>query len=119
MSVVSIKKESLASIMAANDTESSKASVADLHIKPELAAAPLVDMPINSTEVKFVEPSKPVEPSKFQLQFKAFMQWLLPPVFGLLMLLAVWALIAAQAQGLPGPIKTFQSAVELFSHAFE
>ncbi len=118
MSVVSIKKESLASMMAANDTESSKASVAGLQIEPEQAAAPVITEPINSTEVKFVEPSKPVEPSKFQLQFKAFMQWLLPPIFGLLMLLAIWALISAQAQGLPGPIKTFQSAVELFSHPF-
>ena len=111
MSVVSIKKESLASIMAANDTESSKASVADLPIKAEQAATVIAE-PIKSTAVKSVEPSK------LQLQFKAFMQWLLPPVFGLLILLAVWALIAAQSQGLPGPIKTFHSAVELFSHPF-
>ena len=111
MSVVSIKKESLASIMAANDTESSKASVADLPIKAEQVAT-VIAKPIKSTAVKFAEPSK------LQLQFKAFMQWLLPPVFGLLMLLAVWALIAAQSQGLPGPIKTFHSAVELFSHPF-
>ncbi len=57
-------------------------------------------------------------PSKFELQLKAFLQWLLPPLIGLLMLLAVWALIAAQSQGLPGPIKTFASAVALFSHPF-
>ena len=58
------------------------------------------------------------EPSKFTVNVVTFFQWLLPLVFGLLMLLAVWALIAAQAQGLPGPIKTFQSALELFSHPF-
>jgi len=121
MSVVSIKKESLASIMAANDAESSKASVAeaDVGIRLEQATVAAITEPSQFVETsKVVEPNKVIEPSKLQLQFKAFMQWLLPPVFGLLMLLAVWALISSQAQGLPGPIKTFQSAVELFSHPF-
>ena len=111
MSVVSIKKESLASIMAANDTESSTASVANNKTEPTATSAAAVS-------VKVLAPVSVLAPSKLQLQFKAFMQWLLPPVFGLLLLLAVWALISAQAQGLPGPIKTFQSAVELFSHPF-
>ena len=110
MSVVSIKKESLASIMAANDTESSTASVANNKTEPTATSA--------AVSVKVLAPVSVLAPSKLQLQFKAFMQWLLPPVFGLLLLLAVWALISAQAQGLPGPIKTFQSAVELFSHPF-
>ena len=111
MSVVSIKKESLASIMAANDTESSTASVANNKTEPTATSAA-------SVSVKVLAPVNVLAPSKLQLQFKAFMQWLLPPVFGLLLLLAVWALISAQAQGLPGPIKTFQSALELFSHPF-
>ena len=111
MSVVSIKKESLASIMAANDTESSTASVANNKTEPTATNAAAVS-------VKVLAPVNVLAPSKLQLQFKAFMQWLLPPVFGLLLLLAVWALISAQAQGLPGPIKTFQSALELFSHPF-
>ena len=111
MSVVSIKKESLASIMAANDTESSTASVANNKTEPTATSAAAVS-------VKVLAPVNVLAPSKLQLQFKAFMQWLLPPVFGLLLLLAVWALISAQAQGLPGPIKTFQSALELFSHPF-
>ena len=58
------------------------------------------------------------QPSKLAVNANTFFQWLLPPLFGLLMLFAVWALISAQSQGLPGPIKTFQSAVELFSHPF-
>ena len=111
MSVVSIKKESLASIMAANDTESSTASVANNKTEPTATSAAAVS-------VKVLAPVNVLAPSKLQLQFKAFMQWLLPPVFGLLLLLAIWALISAQAQGLPGPIKTFQSALELFSHPF-
>ena len=97
--------------MAANDTESSTASVANNKTEPTATSAV-------SVSVKVLAPVNVLAPSKLQLQFKAFMQWLLPPVFGLLLLLAVWALISAQAQGLPGPIKTFQSALELFSHPF-
>ena len=106
MSAIPIEKENLVSMMAANDTQSSKASV--VQIKPEqlLGATSKPAMPIG------------VEASKRQQQLKAFFQWLLPPMFGLLMLLAAWSLIAAQTQGLPGPIKTFHSAVKLFSHPF-
>ena len=49
---------------------------------------------------------------------KEIMRQLIPPAIGLLLLLAVWSLIAAQAQGLPGPISTFKAAVVLFSDPF-
>ena len=49
---------------------------------------------------------------------RSVMQHLIPPTIGLLLLLAVWSLIAAQAQGLPGPISTFKAAVILFSDPF-
>ena len=49
---------------------------------------------------------------------RSVMQHLIPPIIGLLLLLAVWSLIAAQAQGLPGPISTFKAAVILFSDPF-
>ncbi|MGQ3089772.1 MAG: nitrate ABC transporter permease [Methylophilus sp.] len=45
-------------------------------------------------------------------------EWLLPPVIGLLVFGAIWATVAALTQGLPGPLKTWQSAVELFSDPF-
>ena len=49
---------------------------------------------------------------------KEIMRQLIPPAIGLLLLLAVWSLIAAQAQGLPGPVSTFKAAVVLFSDPF-
>jgi nitrate/nitrite transport system permease protein len=52
------------------------------------------------------------------VQLKSFLQWLLPPMFGILMLLAVWTLISQQSPNLPGPVKTWISALELFSHPF-
>jgi len=42
----------------------------------------------------------------------------LPPVIGLMVFAAIWATVAALTQGLPGPVKTWQSAVELFSDPF-
>jgi nitrate/nitrite transport system permease protein len=123
MSTVSIKKESLGSIMqdskeAANDNVlmpkiKQTYSEFDQELKQKnaatLKAKALANAELNAAQIA---------PSQFELQLNAFMQWLLPPMFGLLLLLGVWALISAQSQGLPGPVKTFLSAVDLFSHPF-
>jgi nitrate/nitrite transport system permease protein len=49
---------------------------------------------------------------------KRAFEWLLPPEIGLMIFAAIWATVAALTQGLPGPVKTWQSAVELFSDPF-
>lgn len=59
-----------------------------------------------------------VVPSQLSLQTKAFFQWLIPPVIGMCLLIAIWALISQQTKGLPGPISTFKEAVVLFSDPF-
>lgn len=51
-------------------------------------------------------------------RLKNFAQVLIPPLFGMLFLLAIWSLIAAQTNGLPGPVKTFKAAIVLFSDPF-
>ncbi len=51
----------------------------------------------------------------------AIMKWtmqLLPPMLGILLFLGVWALIAVSSPNLPGPAKTWASAVQLFSDPF-
>ena len=40
-----------------------------------------------------------------------------PPLLGLVLFVAVWALVA-QHTGLPGPVKTWDSAVQVFAHPF-
>ncbi|MGZ8270372.1 MAG: nitrate ABC transporter permease, partial [Methylophilus sp.] len=47
-----------------------------------------------------------------------FFQWILPPIIGLGLLIAIWAVISSQSQGLPGPVSTWHSAVELFKDPF-
>jgi len=42
----------------------------------------------------------------------------LPPLLGMLLFIAVWALIANTNKSIPGPIETWVSAVELFSDPF-
>lgn len=40
------------------------------------------------------------------------------PLLGITLFIAVWALIAARSEGLPGPLATWYSALELFSDPF-
>lgn len=51
-------------------------------------------------------------------QVTRFLKWALPPIFGLFLLVMIWSLIAEHRPELPGPIKTWASAVELFSDPF-
>ncbi len=49
------------------------------------------------------------------------MKWtmlLLPPVLGLLLFVGLWAIVASSSPNLPGPTKTWLSAVQLFSDPF-
>lgn len=49
---------------------------------------------------------------------RAWVIAVLPPVLGLAMFVAVWAVLAGARQDLPGPVATWHSAVELFSDPF-
>ena len=63
----------------------------------------------------------PVRPKKvigLAAVARACFEWLLPPVFGILLLFAIWTVLSVQTQGLPGPVATFKSAVQVFSHPF-
>ncbi|MDG9923667.1 MULTISPECIES: nitrate ABC transporter permease [unclassified Pseudomonas] len=42
----------------------------------------------------------------------------IPPLLGIALFIGVWALIAARSEGLPGPLSTWHSAVELFADPF-
>jgi nitrate/nitrite transport system permease protein len=99
MSAVSISKESLNTIMKSETTLASKA-------------------PAANQEVAATAPKTAANPGKIAQQTRAFFQWVLPPMFGILLLLAVWTLISYQSKGLPGPVSTWHSAVLVFSDPF-
>ena len=93
MSAISVSKESLQEIRAANDT------IAIEKGSPRTVA-----------EESFMKqvPAKLVGAIK----------WAIPPLLGLVALVGVWALIAQASPNLPGPAKTWVSAVQLFSDPF-
>ena len=93
MSAISVSKESLQEIRAANDT------IAIEKGSPRTVA-----------EESFMK----------QIPAKLFgaIKWAIPPLLGLLLLVGVWALIAQASPNLPGPGKTWVSAVELFRDPF-
>ena len=103
MSAISIGKESLKVIMKNKNTVISKGT-AMTNAENNVATA--------SKE------STKHQSNKFGIKAYGFFRWLLPPVFGILLLLAVWSLISHQSPNLPGPLKTWHSAVELFSDPF-
>ena len=76
---------------------------------------------MTATKNKVIAPMVEISknsPSQLMINVNSFFKWLIPPVFGLLMLLAIWTLISHQSPNLPGPLKTWHSAVELFSDPF-
>lgn len=73
----------------------------------------------SQTQTKATSPKPSRLPSTpFALRVRAFLQWLLPPVAGLLFMLAIWTLISHQNASLPGPLSTWHAATELFSDPF-
>jgi nitrate/nitrite transport system permease protein len=126
MNAVSIEKESLASIME-NSKKLEHKVPADKALTPnikknysafekELKKRRKVEA--KSRVLAIHQANAASEPSQSMLKLKAFFQWFLPPLFGLLLLLAVWTLIAHQSQNFPTPLTTFKSAVILFSDPF-
>jgi nitrate/nitrite transport system permease protein len=103
MSAINISKESLKVIMKSKNTVVSKGT----------AMANTANKVTTSDTA-----STKQQTEKLGLKIHNFVKWLLPPVFGVLMMLAVWTLISYQSPNLPGPLKTWHSAVELFSDPF-
>lgn len=101
MSAINLSKESLKAIMNNRNTVVSKENKMT---NPTIA----IDK-IETTKLKT---------SELALKARALFKWLIPPAFGLLMLLAIWMIISQQSPNLPGPIKTWYSAIELFSDPF-
>ena len=107
MSATSISKESLKAIMQSKETVVSKVS-----------AMANTENVTNIDVVSKVESLSSYQSSKLKTHIYRVLKVVLPPVFGILLLLAVWTLISHQTPDLPGPVKTWVSAVELFSHPF-
>ena len=110
MSAVSINKESLSSIMRSELTTSAVAANESV-LTP--APAPVV-VATDAIEVA----AKPSKTSDLPIHLRNFLGWCLPPLIGVLLLLAIWTFVSYQSKGMPGPVATYKSAVIVFSDPF-
>jgi nitrate/nitrite transport system permease protein len=63
--------------------------------------------------------SEPRAPARIAIDWRGLWQTVIPPVFGLGLLLGVWALITISTKSsIPSPLETFRQAIEIFSHPF-
>lgn len=106
MNAVSITKESIKSVMNDEKTIASNAPAANAETFAK--AESVVKDPVVIAK----------KPNAVAKHTRAFFELALPPMFGLLLLIAVWAAISNFSPNLPGPVKTWVSAVELFSNPF-
>ncbi|RJF99386.1 nitrate ABC transporter permease [Noviherbaspirillum saxi] len=58
------------------------------------------------------------KPAARKLSFKPFFLAVLPPIFGLALLVLVWEIVAAKNSGFPSPMVTLQEAIHVFSDPF-
>lgn len=117
MSAVGLGPESLENILKSKQTIVSKgAAMTDITSEVDTVDVPKsLELPtVIAQQVRKVARV----PSVTEAKVYAIGKVLIPPVFGILMMLLVWSLIAYYSPNLPGPIKTWQSAVVLFSHPF-
>lgn len=111
MSAVSIQKETIMEKLKA-----AKASqLSDVAANEEVSQV----TPVATPQAAEKAPSKPQSSGfAWAARTRAFFQEVLPPMAGLGLLLVVWAVVSARSPGLPGPLKTWESALAVFSNPF-
>ncbi len=78
-------------------------------------------MPIRAASAEPDKAKLAVVPKPKSSMKPVIMKWvmlILPPVMGIAMFIGIWAIVAASSPNLPGPGKTWVSAVQLFSDPF-
>ena len=86
-------------------------------IKPILTVVEL-DVPALTHETPIVVATSSKTPSRIKGTSKKIVRAILPPMVGFAVFLAIWALVSQTSPNLPGPIKTWQSATQLFADPF-
>ncbi len=84
-----------------------------MEAKSVVPPAPLAVKPVLKTAEQPIVPGRSVGGMG-----KDILLWLLPPVLGLALFISIWAIVSQTSPNLPGPVKTWHSAVQLFSDPF-
>lgn len=102
MSAISIVKEGLQDV------------IKDKQIVVQLVTSSSAQMTPDNDQLV----DKPSALARVCSTLNAGFNWVLPPLLGLLLMVAVWSLVAQLSPNLPGPINTWRAAVVLFSDPF-
>jgi len=86
-------------------------------LESELKRPPVSESPV-LTKPPESEAGNPAMPPGTRALPDALFRLLLPPILGLALFIGIWALVAQSSPNLPGPAKTWASAVHLFSDPF-
>ena len=108
MSAIGLKSEIMNSILKDANTEVIKSAIAASNDSTMTSTAAVADSAIIEAKTQ----------SEFSKKAYEFLKWVLPPVFGIALFLALWTIVSHLSKVLPGPIATFYSGVELFAHPF-
>jgi nitrate/nitrite transport system permease protein len=97
--------------------------VATFSRKPP-AAAKVAEV-ASAAPVAVAEPDVPARPVptktdkvSFMERSNAFLKAVIPPLVGLALMVGIWALVASKDNAFPGPVKTWDAAVKIFSDPF-
>ncbi|MDP1938969.1 MAG: nitrate ABC transporter permease [Hylemonella sp.] len=72
-----------------------------------------------SARTKAEKPHEPVAPQMPGYDWRGLALRVLPPVFGLALLIGIWALVAlSSGSGIPSPLETWKQALDVFSDPF-
>ena len=73
-------------------------------VEPDLA---MIAPPKNTLPTSTPKPA-----ARFAVSGLQTLQAILPPIIGFALFLGIWALVSQNSPNLPGPVKTWQSAVQ-------
>jgi nitrate/nitrite transport system permease protein len=80
------------------------------------APAPAAAKPAAATTVQMPEVS--VKAARVPFDFRGLALKVLPPIFGIALLIGIWALLTIKGSSFPTPLQTFDAAVKLFADPF-
>ncbi len=117
MSAASISKEHLKLIL--NDAKPSQAATDSIVAANEdNSHMKMLAEEVKVNAEKSAAMSIAFKKSPVQIKATEVLKTSIPPVFGILLFLGIWTLLSHQQPVLPGPLSTWTSALELFSHPF-
>ena len=86
-------------------------------IKPTLTVVETETLATLPHKIAIAVPA-PKPAARFKRKGVTLLQAILPPIIGFALFLGLWAIVSQTSPNLPGPVKTWQSAVQLFADPF-